>query len=268
MQPLHSHDFLEKCFVEPRQPIHVLVIDDSVFTLRGLRSVLSKKGGRFIVSEGKTESEAFAALQTCRTDVVVLDVSVGGVSGIDLCRTIRDSCPNTAVLIFTLSEDPNILRAAILAGANGYLLKNASGDAMAQGIELVSEGKAIIDRQLTQHILTWMRDEGRGVSRNMTKGCSNEDLSVLSLVAEGKTNKQIAQELGNTWSAVTTRLQRIYKRLGISRKSEAARYFVQVERGAVHRTVNYSARCSASTRNDELRGRRKTGGIRQTTEAI
>jgi PleD family two-component response regulator len=98
MEPLPNHDYRKKQSIELCRPVRVLLIDDSVFTLHGLRSVLSKKSGMVIVSAAKTESEAFAALQTRRTDVVVLDVQVGEASGIDLCRTIRESYPNTAVL--------------------------------------------------------------------------------------------------------------------------------------------------------------------------
>lgn len=160
MELLHSRGCFKEYSIEQCQPVRVLLITDSVFTLHGLRSVLSKRNDMVIVGTGKTQSEAFAALLTHRPDVVVLDVRVGEASGIALCSAIRESYPNTAVLFFTLCEDKNVLRAAILAGANGYLLKNASSDSIATGIKLVSVGKAIIDRQLTHHVLSWIREEG------------------------------------------------------------------------------------------------------------
>lgn len=234
MGSVQNRDYLKESLIELRKPVRVLLIDDSIFTAHGLRTVLSRKRDMVVVSAVSTESEAFAVLRTCRPDVVVLDVRVGEASGIALCRTIQGSYPNTAVLFFTVCEDRNVLRAAILAGAKGYLLKNASSDSITAGIELVSAGKAIIDRQLTHHVLTWIRQGGGAGSRHVLKGCSNDDLTILSRVAAGKTNKEIAKELNIALSAVTTRLQKLYKRVKISRRSEAAGYFARMERDFVY----------------------------------
>jgi two-component system response regulator DevR len=217
-----------------RHPIRVVLIDDSIFALYGLKTVLSRTGSIGVVGTARTEAEAFAAIEACRPDVVVLDVRVGRANGIEMCRTIRHTYPNIAVLFFALSEDLNLLHAAILAGAQGYLLKNASGESVAESIEIVFAGQAIIDRQLTRQIITWIRDGAGATPHQTMESCSREDCSILSLVAAGKTNKEIARELNVALSLVTTRLQRIYKRLKISRRSEAARCFAQAEKGVTH----------------------------------
>lgn len=266
MNPSQNRDHRKEQSIEIRRPVRVLLIDASIFALYGLKTCLSRRSGIVVVGTARTEAAAFAAIEECRPDVVVLDVRIGSANGIDLCRVIRRSYPNIAVLFFAVCEDTNMLHSAILAGAQGYLLKNASSESLAKSIELVSAGQAIIDQRLTQQVLTWVRDGGGAPHRAM-EGCSREDLGVLSLVAAGKTNKEIAQELNVALSAVTTRLRRIYKRARISRRAEAARYFVQAERGSVHCKVNSIARCVASTRSDGLRGRRKAGGTLQTTEA-
>jgi two-component system response regulator DevR len=212
-----------------RKPIRVLLVDESFFTLHGLKTFLSKSSSIVVVGAARTEAEAFASIGTCRPDVVVLDVRVGRANGIDMCRTIRASHPNIGVLFFTAHDDKNLLHSAILAGAQGYLLKTATADVVAKGIENIATGEAMMDHQLTQQVITWVRDGGRAAQESANASCSRDDLQLLSFVTAGKTNKEIAQELNLVPRVVATRLQRIYKRLKISRRSEAARYYVQLE---------------------------------------
>lgn len=212
-----------------RQPIRVLLIDDSILAFHGLKTFLSKSSQIDIAAVARTRAEALAAIQAHRPHVVMLEVRVGQVSGIDLCRTIREAHPNVGVLFFTAHDDKNLLHSAILAGAQGYLLKTAAADAVAKSIEIVATGKAIMDEQLTQQVITWVRDGGGIGQERRLESCSKDDLQVLSLVATGRTNKEIAQELNIAASVVATRLQKIYKRLRISRRSEAARYYVHLE---------------------------------------
>ena len=213
-----------------REPVRVLLVDDSVLTLQGLKTFLSKNSHIDIVGIARTRADALAAIQTHRPNVVVLEVRVGQASGIDLCKTIRESHPNIGVLFFTAHDDKNLLHSAILAGAQGYILKTAPADTVAKSIQTVAGGQAIMDQQLTQQVITWVRDGAQAGQERIQYRCSKDDRQILSLVALGKTNKEIAQELNLAPRVVATRLQRIYKRLKISRRSEAARYYVQLEK--------------------------------------
>lgn len=213
-----------------RTRIRVLLIDGSILALHGLKTFLSKSRHIVIVGIANTKVEALAAIRTYRPDVVVLEARVGQASGIDLCGTIRESHPHIGVLFFTAHDDRNLLHSAILAGAQGYLLKTASADAVVRSIEIVSTGQAIMDHQLTQQVIAWVRDGGRAAEETGKDRCSKNDLRILSFVAAGKTNKEIAQELNISPGVVSTRLQKIYKRLKISRRSEAARYYVRLEK--------------------------------------
>jgi len=213
-----------------REPVRVLLIDDSVLTLQGLKTFLSKNSHIDIVGIARTRADALAAIQTHRPNVVVLEVRVGQASGIDLCKTIRESHPNIGVLFFTAHDDKNLLHSAILAGAQGYILKTAPADTVAKSIQTVAGGQAIMDQQLTQQVITWVRDGAQAGQERIQYLCSKDDRQILSLVALGKTNKEIAQGLNLAPRVVATRLQRIYKRLKISRRSEAARYYVQLEK--------------------------------------
>jgi two-component system, NarL family, response regulator DevR len=218
------------------EPVRVLLVDDSIFALHGLRTFLSQSSNIVIVGTAISDVEALAAIRVSKPDVVVSEIEVGRSSGIDLCRRIRESHPKIRVLFFAAFDDSRFLRSAILAGAQGYLLKTASPQAVVRSIEIVSAGQAIIDRQLTGQVLTWVRDGTWAARRENLEGRSAEDQRLLSFVAAGKTNKEIARELGVSHYVVTTRLQRIYKRLKITRKSGAASYFMQFENGPLRGT--------------------------------
>lgn len=209
------------------EPVRVLLIDESVIALHGLKAVLLRCDWIVVAGTACTEAEAFTAMETCRLDVVVLDVRVGCASGISLCRAIRKSHPNVGVVFFTDKDDLNILYSAIIAGARGYLLKAGSGDALMKGIEAVAIGRAMIDQHLTQQVLCWVRERVRTLPHRTVEDCPDEDLRLLSRVAAGETNKAIALELHVDQSVIARRLQRIYKRLRVSGRAEAASCFMK-----------------------------------------
>lgn len=126
-----------------KSPIRVLLVDDSSLMHQWLQAVLSSQRRFKIVGVARSEVEAYRAIETCRPDIMVLDVQLGGGRGIDICRVIRQSHPNIPVLFLATSDDKTLIHAAIRAGAQGYLLKNASNEAIAAGMEVVSIGQAI-----------------------------------------------------------------------------------------------------------------------------
>lgn len=231
-EPLFDRTYAMKGSTKTQRSIRVLLIDDSILTLHGLQTFLSKSPHIEIVGIAKTRGGVLAAIETWRPNVVVLEVHVGQASGIDLCKMIRETHPHIGVLFFTAHDNKEFLRAAILAGAQGYLLKTAAADVVAKSIGIVASGQAIMDQRLTQQVITWVRDRGLAAQARVGGHCSKDDLRLLSYVASGKTNKEIAQELNVAQNVVATRLQQIYKRLRISRRSEAARYYAQTEKGS------------------------------------
>lgn len=220
--PLHVDTLTRK-----RNSIRVVLVDDSVLALLGLKTILSKSSYIEIVSVARTGADALTAIHAHQPNVVMLEVRVGQASGIDLCKTIRKSHPHVGVLFFTARDDKNLLYSAILAGAQGYLLKAAAPNAVVKSIEIIAAGKAIMDNQLTQQVIEWTRNGNRAPQERVKDVCSSDDLRLLSLVAAGRTNKDIAKELNIAPGAVATRLQKIYRRLRISRRSQAVRYYVQ-----------------------------------------
>jgi CheY-like chemotaxis protein len=148
---------LELCTAMPEQ-IRVLLVDDSVVVLHEMQSILARNQNINIVGMARTQAEAMAAVRECRPDVVLLDVQVDSASGIDLCKIIRRTFPKTAVLFLTACHDAKLLRSAIRAGAQGYVLKSCLDGDVAKYIESVSAGKAVIDPAMTEHVITWIRE--------------------------------------------------------------------------------------------------------------
>jgi two-component system response regulator DevR len=205
----------------------VLLVDASPFVLQGMQEILAKSRRLRIVGTARSTDEALAAVRTCRPTVVVSEVQVGQASGIDLCRTLRESHPTIAVLFFTSRDDTHLLRSAILAGAQGYLLKMASAEAIVRGIEIVSGGMAFMDPQLTPHVMSWVREQGKGWHAGRLYDCSAEEIRVLALMSAGRTNQEIAHRLKIPLGKLSTRLRALYKRLNISRRSEVAKYYAE-----------------------------------------
>lgn len=210
-----------------REQARVLLVDESPFVLQGLQVILAKSRHICVVGTARSIANALVKVQTRRPTVVVSDVEVGQASGIELCRVIRESHPKIRVLFFTSNDNRQLLRSAILAGAQGYLLKKASGEAIVRGIEIVSDGMAVMDPHVTPHIISWVRDQTGEARRSRLKECSPVDLRVLALIAAGKSNKEMAHQLKMTPGVLGARLRHLYKRLNISRRVEAARYYVE-----------------------------------------
>lgn len=211
-------------------PIRVLVIDRSVITLQGLRDFFSRNRHVTVIGLAGTRQEALQAIHAEQPDLVLVEVQVGQDSGIEICRTIRDSHPQVKVLFFTAQDDKDILRAAIMAGAHGYLLKSATAESVTKSLEVVASGGAIVDQLLTEQLIQWFRGGSTPDHGRWKETCSREERHLLSLVASGKTNKEIGLDLNVAHTVVASRLQKIYKRLRISRRAEAARYYMDLER--------------------------------------
>jgi two-component system, NarL family, response regulator DevR len=210
-----------------RDHARVLLVDASPFVLQGIQEVLTKSRHLRVVGTAQSTDETLAAVRTSRPTVVVSEVQVGRASGIDLCRAIRESYPKISVLFFTDRDDQHLLRSAILAGAQGYLLKKASAEAVVRGIEVVSEGLAIMDPELTPQIMAWVREQGSGTRIQRLNECSEDEIRVLALISEGRTNKEIAHRLKISPGKLSTRLRALYRRLNISRRPEVAKYYAE-----------------------------------------
>lgn len=163
--------------------VRVLLVDESSVALQAVKAALAAQYQMMVVGTACSADDAHAAIRAWQPHVVVLEVVIGGASGISLCQTIRASHPHVGVLFFTAVDDAHLLRAAIAAGAQGYLLKAASCEALLKSIEAVAIGRAVIDPGLTSQVLSWIRERKRVAPRWSRADSSDKDLKFHSYVS-------------------------------------------------------------------------------------
>ena len=202
--------------------IRLLLVDDHEVVRIGLRTLLERSDGIEIVGEAATEAEAVRDAQRLRPDVVLMDLRLTDGDGIGACREILSRDSGTRVLFLTSYSDTDAVRATVLAGASGYLLKEISQQALIDAIRTVAAGQSILDPRVTQGVLEKL------VSPPVNSGeldLSPQERRVLGHVVEGKTNKQIAAEMGLSDKTVKNYLSNAFQKLNVTRRSHAAVLF-------------------------------------------
>ncbi len=200
--------------------IRVFLLDDHEVVRRGLRELLESDGDIEIVGEAGTAAEAGPAILELEPDVAVLDGRLPDGSGIEVCRDIRSANSDIKALILTSYDDDEALFAAILAGAAGYLLKQIAGNDLIDAVRRVSSGQSLLDPTLTAKVLDRVRN---GPSRNPELAqLTEQERRILTLIAEGMTNRQIGGELHLAEKTVKNYVSSILSKLGLERRTQAA----------------------------------------------
>lgn len=205
----------------------MLLVDDHELVRVGLQTVLSRQEQLRVVGEAATVEDAVSEACALKPDVVLMDVRLGGGSGVDACRAIRESCPGTRVLFLTSYRDEEAVLAAVIGGAHGYLLKEINTDALLRAIYSVAQGQSILDPVITQPLLARMRSQQEDVSESQQTALSSQQQRVLALVAEGKTNKEIGSSLELSDKTVKNYIRFIFQKLKVTRRAQAAAYFIR-----------------------------------------
>ena len=208
-------------------PTTLLLVDDHEVVLLGLRTVLSRESGFRIVGEAMTATDAVAKACKLKPDVVLLDVRIPDHQGISVCTKILEGSPGTRVIFLTSYADDETVMAALLAGAEGYLLKEIGAEALIRSIRIVTSGQSILDPAITKQAFRWMKTLASPSGEGSLESLSPQEKAVLALVAEGKTNKEIAVSLGLSDKTVKNYLANTFQKLHISRRSQAAVIFAK-----------------------------------------
>ena len=209
------------------KPVRVLIVDDHQIVRVGLRAVLSQQGSILVVGESATVAGVTRQVENLKPDVVLMDVRFPDGSGVDACRDLLASFPDLRVIILTSYADDDSVLAAVLAGAHGYVLKAIDALSLIGAIRSVSEGQSILDPAVTDRALAWLRGLAAGKDMPGVEKLSTQEERVLALVAEGQTNKEIATALDLSDKTVKNYLANVFHKLHITRRSQAAAFFVK-----------------------------------------
>ncbi len=210
--------------------IRLLIVDDHKVVRLGLHTLLSRHNGIEVVGEAGTSAAAVEQTAGLKPDVVLMDVRLPDGNGFEACRQIRRVQPDTRVLFLTSFADEEIVLESIDAGGDGYLLKEIDEENLVQAIRNVAAGKSILDPAVTRRVLERVKNTDTHLGAPSTTrlgSISPQERRVLALVAEGKTNKEIGVALGLSDKTVKNYLSNIMEKLQVTRRSQAAAYFVQ-----------------------------------------
>lgn len=209
--------------------IRILIVDDHEVVREGLRALLNRKEGLAVVGEAGSVEQAIAEAAKTEPDVIVMDVRLPDGSGIEACREIRQVRPQTKVIMLTSYADEDAVFASILAGAAGYLLKQTRGNALAEAIAAVMRGESLLDPAVTQKVLERVRMSGQRSEDDPLSALTEQEHKILLLIAEGKTNKEIADEVFLSDKTVKNYVSNILSKLNLRRRSEAAAFIARRE---------------------------------------
>ena len=205
----------------------IIIVDDHEVVRLGLRSLLDRHPEFEVVAEASNGREAIEKVDAYEPDVVVLDIRLPGMSGVEVCQQITDKHPDMHVIMLTSYAEDEMLFAAIRAGAAGYVLKQIGGDDLTRAIERVGRGEALLDPTLTQRVFEEVRKAQREEEASAFAELTNQEMQVLQLVSEGKTNREIAEALYLGEGTARHYVSNILGKLGVANRAEAAAYAVQ-----------------------------------------
>lgn len=209
------------------QMLRLLLVDDHEVVRLGMRALLERHPSFTVVGEASTQEEAVAMAEEQQPDLVLMDIRLAGGSGIEACQQIKDKLPDTKVIMLTSFAEDELLFAAIRAGASGYLLKQIAGGEVVRAIEAAARGESMLDPTLTQRVFSEVRRSIKKEEAVAFQDLTSQERQVLFLIAEGKTNREIATELFLSEGTVRNYVSSILSKLGVSNRAEAAAYAIK-----------------------------------------
>jgi DNA-binding NarL/FixJ family response regulator len=205
--------------------IRVLLVDDQPLVRAGLQRILHRRFGFEIVAEADDGAAALAAAAAHRPDVVVMDIRMRGMDGVEATRCLRQDQDGPPVLVLTTFDDDEVLSGALRAGASGFALKDAPGEDLIKAVTAVASGDGWLDPAVTGRVLTSYRDgapsRSAGDAINAIEGLTPRELDVLRLIGRGATNAEIAEQLYVGEGTVKTHVGHIFAKLGLRDRAAA-----------------------------------------------
>ena len=213
-------------------PIRVLIVDDHEVVRIGLSAVLNLTPGMKVVGHCSQKDEARKLSLRLKPDVVLLDIRLPDGSGVDAAREILAACPEIRVLFLTSFADEHTVLEAVLSGAHGYILKDIASDALVRAIRTVGSGQSLLDPRVGKQALSWLKHLCSQPGQSKRPLLSPQEQRLLPLVAQGLTNREIADSLQLSEKTVKNYLANICSKLNVGRRSQVAAFYAGSFRGS------------------------------------
>jgi two-component system, NarL family, response regulator DevR len=215
--------------------VRIFLLDDHELVRRGLRDLIEAEDDLEVVGEAGTAEEALRRVPATRPDVAVLDVRLPDGDGVEVCRELRSADPDLHCLMLTSFSDDEALFNAIMAGASGYVLKQVKGNDLVDAIRRVAAGQSLLDPTVTARVLDRLR-EGPAEEDELVGSLTAQERKLLDLLAEGLTNRQIAERMYLAEKTVKNYVSNLLAKLGMGRRTEAAVYAARLAERRRHDT--------------------------------
>jgi len=213
-------------------PIRLFIADDHELVRYALRTLLENEPGIEVVGESPDGEGAVAAVRQQQIDVVLLDLRMPGIGGVEACRRIKECSPDVHVLVLTSFGDDDEVFGVLAVGAGGYILKDTRPELVVQAIRAVAVGQAVFDSKIAARVIAGKTESDREPDAELLDRLSDRELEVLRLMARGMSNKQIGQALWIGETTVKTHVSHILRKLGQSDRTQAV--LTAVQAGLVH----------------------------------
>lgn len=207
--------------IETREAITVVIADDHALMREGTRQILEDQPGLQVVGEAEDGEEAVALVSRLHPDVVLMDIAMPKLNGIEATRLIKKTSPSTSVLVLTAYDDDQYIFALLDAGAAGYLLKNVRGEELAQAVRAVAEGESVLHPAIAAKVFKRYTSTGPAAAQEGIEPLTDRESEVLAMAARGLSNKMIARDLSLSDRTVQVHLSNIFGKLGVASRTEA-----------------------------------------------
>lgn len=211
------------------QKIRILLIDDHTLFRSGMRLLLKRQEDFQVVAEAADGIEGLKRARELQPDVILLDLNMPGLSGLEVLQILSQDIPDCAVIVLTVSEEGDELAQALRNGAQGYLVKNIDADVLVEGIRQAARGEAVIDHGMTAKLVDQFRSQAAAPasSEAQRNKLTAREMQVTQLLARGASNKVIARELDVSESTVKIHVQNVLKKLNLNSRVQIAVYAVE-----------------------------------------